>query len=113
MRKSRFFQKDAYISVDFLEKEMEIVQIDEKYKEKRTIIKNILLLKSAFTTIDKIFQDEMRIAEENRSIFRWRRKRLKRWKDEQNPFINELFDLYLIDLELSLILFSKNLIFVI
>lgn len=76
-------------------KEMEIVQIDEKYKEKRTIIKNILLLKSAFTTIDKIFQDEMRIAEENRSIFRWRRKRLKRWKDEQNPFINELFDPFL------------------
>ena len=29
MRKSRFFQKDAYISVDFLNKELEVVRIDE------------------------------------------------------------------------------------
>ncbi|MBW7867590.1 MAG: Gfo/Idh/MocA family oxidoreductase [Brumimicrobium sp.] len=29
MRKSRFFQKDAYISVNFLDKEMEIVQMEE------------------------------------------------------------------------------------
>jgi predicted dehydrogenase len=29
MRKSRFFQKDAYISVDFLEKELEIVQMED------------------------------------------------------------------------------------
>lgn len=28
MRKSRFFQKDAYISVDFLAKEMEVVQME-------------------------------------------------------------------------------------
>lgn len=28
MRKSRFFQKDAYISVDFLSKEMEMVQLE-------------------------------------------------------------------------------------
>lgn len=28
MRKSRFFQKNAYISVDFLEKEMEVVQME-------------------------------------------------------------------------------------
>lgn len=28
MRKSRFFQKDAYISVDFLEKEMEVVRME-------------------------------------------------------------------------------------
>lgn len=28
MRKSRFFQKDAYISVDFLSKEMEVVQME-------------------------------------------------------------------------------------
>lgn len=28
MRKSRFFQKDAYISVNFLEKEMEVVQME-------------------------------------------------------------------------------------
>lgn len=29
MRKSRFFQRDAYVSVDFLEKEMEIVQMED------------------------------------------------------------------------------------
>ena len=29
MRKSRFFQKDAYISVDFLEKEMEVVRMQD------------------------------------------------------------------------------------
>ena len=29
MRKSRFFQRDAYISVDFLEKELEIVQMED------------------------------------------------------------------------------------
>lgn len=33
MRKSRFFQKDAYISVDFLEKELEIVRIKDIDKE--------------------------------------------------------------------------------
>lgn len=29
MRKSRFFQRDAYISVDFLEKEMEVVRMED------------------------------------------------------------------------------------
>jgi predicted dehydrogenase len=29
MRKSRFFQKDAYISVDFLEKKSELVRMDD------------------------------------------------------------------------------------
>ena len=29
MRKSRFFQKDAYISIDFLEKEMEVVRMED------------------------------------------------------------------------------------
>lgn len=29
MRKSRFFQKDAYISVDFFSKELEVVQLEE------------------------------------------------------------------------------------
>jgi predicted dehydrogenase len=33
MRKSRFFQKDAYISVDFLEKELEIVQMEDMQGE--------------------------------------------------------------------------------
>ncbi len=29
MRKSRFFQKDAYISVDFLEKKVEVVKMKD------------------------------------------------------------------------------------
>jgi predicted dehydrogenase len=29
MRKSRFFQKDAYISVDFLTKELEVVRMED------------------------------------------------------------------------------------
>ncbi len=29
MRKSRFFQRDAYISIDFLKKELEVIRIDE------------------------------------------------------------------------------------
>ncbi|TLP81294.1 Gfo/Idh/MocA family protein [Maribacter sp. ACAM166] len=33
MRKSRFFQKDAYISVDFLEKKAEVVKMKEAPKE--------------------------------------------------------------------------------
>ena len=33
MRKSRFFQKDAYISVDFLEKEMEVVRMQDLESE--------------------------------------------------------------------------------
>lgn len=33
MRKSRFFQKDAYISVDFLEKQAEIIQMQEITEE--------------------------------------------------------------------------------
>ena len=33
MRKSRFFQKDAYISVDFLEKKVEVVKMQDAPKE--------------------------------------------------------------------------------
>ena len=33
MRKSRFFQKDAYISVDFLTKELEVVRMEDVYGE--------------------------------------------------------------------------------
>lgn len=29
MRKSRFFQKEAYISIDFLKKEVEVIRIEE------------------------------------------------------------------------------------
>ena len=34
MRKSRFFQKDAYIAVDFLEKKVEVVKMKDAPKEK-------------------------------------------------------------------------------
>jgi predicted dehydrogenase len=33
MRKSRFFQKDAYISVDFLEKKVEVVKMKDAPEE--------------------------------------------------------------------------------
>jgi predicted dehydrogenase len=33
MRKTRFFQKDAYISVDFLEKKCEVVKMKDAPKE--------------------------------------------------------------------------------
>ena len=33
MRKSRFFQKDAYISVDFLEKKAEVIRMQEAPEE--------------------------------------------------------------------------------
>jgi predicted dehydrogenase len=33
MRKSRFFQRDAYISVDFLEKKVEVVKMKEAPEE--------------------------------------------------------------------------------
>lgn len=33
MRKSRFFQKDAYISVDFLDKKVEVVKMKNAPKE--------------------------------------------------------------------------------
>ena len=33
MRKSRFFQKDAYISVDFLEKKSEVVKMKDAPKD--------------------------------------------------------------------------------
>ena len=36
MRKSRFFQNDAYISVDFLEKETEIIRLKDIDKDKVT-----------------------------------------------------------------------------
>ena len=33
MRKSRFFQKDAYISVDFLEKKVEVIHMKDAPEE--------------------------------------------------------------------------------
>ncbi len=36
MRKSRFFQKDTYISVDFLKKEVEVVRIQDVDPESST-----------------------------------------------------------------------------
>jgi predicted dehydrogenase len=36
MRKSRFFQRDAYISVDFLKKEVEVVRISDQDQQNGT-----------------------------------------------------------------------------
>ena len=74
----------------------EKTDIEEKYKKKKNIIKQILLLKSAFTTIDIIFQDEMLIAEKNRRSFC--NDTIKR-KKITNPFINELLNPFPDDLD--------------
>ena len=45
MRKTRIFQEDAYISINFLEKEFQVVKIRDKHKaeaESSLIVKNNL-----------------------------------------------------------------------
>ena len=45
MRKTRIFQEDAYISINFLEKEFQVVKIRDKHKgeaENSLIVKNNL-----------------------------------------------------------------------
>ena len=45
MRKTRIFQEDAYISINFLEKEFQVVKIRDKYEceaENSLIVKNNL-----------------------------------------------------------------------
>ncbi|MFY0604239.1 MAG: Gfo/Idh/MocA family oxidoreductase [Flavobacteriaceae bacterium] len=62
MRKSRFFQKDAYISVDFLEKKSEIVRmkdVPEKPDEFAMILQNAEGVKK------QIYFDNPEIAENN------------------------------------------------
>ncbi|MES2799442.1 MAG: Gfo/Idh/MocA family oxidoreductase [Bacteroidota bacterium] len=63
MRKSRFFQKDAYISVDFLSKEMEVVRMEEVEGEPDPF--DIVIDPGNGKTPRKIYFDKPEISEIN------------------------------------------------
>ena len=62
MRKTRIFQKDAYISIDFLEKELQIVKIKDAVKSNS----NLSMVIKTNTGKDKIiYFENPEIIEEN------------------------------------------------
>jgi len=63
MRKSRFFQKDAYISVDFLTKELEVVRMEDVVGEADPL--DIVFDLGAGKPVKKIFFDKPEIGEVN------------------------------------------------
>lgn len=63
MRKSRFFQKDAYISVDFLTKELEVVRMEDVQGEADPL--DIVFDLGEGKPIKKIFFDKPEIGEVN------------------------------------------------
>jgi predicted dehydrogenase len=63
MRKSRFFQKDAYISVDFLTKELEVVRMEDVQGEADPL--DIVFDLGAGKPVKKIFFDKPEIGEVN------------------------------------------------
>lgn len=70
----------------------EIKDVQEKYQKKKAIVKRILLLKSAFTTIERMFQNELKVAEENRnSCCGYACTRVK-VEEPSNAFMSELMD---------------------
>ena len=56
MRKSRFFQRDAYISVDFLEKKVEVVKMKDAPEVKVESVR--ILRKHTLNDRDKMLRDE-------------------------------------------------------
>ncbi|MEY4604426.1 MAG: hypothetical protein RIT43_1718 [Bacteroidota bacterium] len=63
MRKSRFFQKDAYISVDFLTKEMEVVRMEDVEGEPNPL--DIVFDPGNGKPVKKIYFDKPEIGEVN------------------------------------------------
>lgn len=63
MRKSRFFQKDAYISVDFLTKELEVVRMETLEGEPSPF--DIVFDMGNGKPVKKIFFDKPELAESN------------------------------------------------
>lgn len=63
MRKSRFFQKDAYISVDFLTKELEVVRMEDVDGEPNPL--DIVFDMGEGKPVKKIFFDKPNIEEVN------------------------------------------------
>lgn len=71
----------------------EKAQVNERYKEKKYVLHQILLLKSAFTMIEKMFQNEMKHAEKRKRWFWfWRKQKYERLYS--NPFVEELLNPY-------------------
>ena len=71
----------------------EKLQVDERYAKKKYVLHQILLLKSAFTMIEKMFQNEMKHAEKRKKWWWFWRKR-KYEKLYSNPFVEELLNPY-------------------
>lgn len=63
MRKSRFFQKDAYIGVDFLTKELEVVRMEDVHGEPNPL--DIIFDMGEGKPVKKIFFDKPDIGEIN------------------------------------------------
>lgn len=63
MRKSRFFQKDAYISVDFLSKELEVVRMEDVQGEPNPL--DIVFDLGEGKPVKKIYFDKPELAETN------------------------------------------------
>jgi predicted dehydrogenase len=62
MRKSRFFQKDAYISVDFLEKKVEVVKMKDAPKSPDEFA---LILQNAEGVKKQIYFENPKITQNN------------------------------------------------
>ena len=62
MRKSRFFQKDAYVSVDYFEKKVEIVSMQDAPKTPEDFV---MILKNAEGVEKQIFFDNPEVQESN------------------------------------------------
>jgi len=106
------FQKKTITSLKYVKNEIRYINIMkvnkealneeyknrliQLYKEKRELIDTILLLKSAFSIIDQIFQQEMENAEIEKKqwFFYWRKRRYMEYKDPEklNDFVMNLVD---------------------
>ena len=75
----------------------ELKEVEGKYKKKKYFLKLILQLKSAFTVIDKMFQEELKIAEINRNRIIFRKEYTSTL--EKNEFINELLNPFMDNIE--------------
>lgn len=62
MRKSRFFQQDAYVSVDYFEKKVEIVRMQDAPKSPEDFA---MILKNAEGVEKQIFFDNPEVQESN------------------------------------------------
>lgn len=76
----------------------EKMQVNERYANKKYVLHQILLLKSAFTMIEKMFQNEMKHAEKRKSFW-WFLRKHKYEKLYSNPFVEELLNPYSVPIQ--------------